>query len=144
MINMPQYDIDSGINNITNNANSFTLSEVWIIISLLLAVIVGVFLFTTYFSKDKEKKYTGWKKKAYDFINFKITLIEPIFKLLYLISAIAITLCSFIYITENFFYFIGLLIFGNIMLRIIFELLLLTLKLFKDVSKIEKQIKKTK
>lgn len=141
---MPQYDIDSGINNITNNANSFTLSEVWIIISLLLAVIGGVFLFTTYFSKDKEKKYTGLKKKAYDFINFKITLIEPIFKLLYLISAIAITLCSFIYITENFFYFIGLLIFGNIMLRIIFELLLLTLKLFKDVSKIEKQIKKTK
>lgn len=141
---MPQYDIDSGINNITNNANSFTLSEVWIIISLLLAVIGGVFIFTTYFSKDKEKKYNGLKKKAYDFINFKITLIEPIFKLLYLISAIAITLCSFVCITENFFYFIGLLIFGNIMLRIIFELLLLTLKLFKDVSKIEKQIKKTK
>ena len=64
---MPQYDINSGITNtITNPTTSFSLGEVWTIISILLAVIGGIFLFTTYFTKDKEDSYTGFKKVLYD------------------------------------------------------------------------------
>ena len=140
---MPQYDTEKAITDtITNTAKSFSTSEVWIIISILLAVIGGVFLFTNYFGKDKEGTYTGYKKKIYDFINFKITIIEPIFRVLYLIVAIAITLASFSYITTNFFEFIGTLVFGNIIARLTFELLLLVLKLFKDVSEIKDSLKK--
>ncbi len=135
---MPQYDTEKAITDtITNTAKSFSTSEVWIIISVLLAVIGGVFLFTNYFGKDKEGVYTGYKKKIYDFLNFKTTIIEPIFRVLYLIVAIAITLASFSYITTNFFEFIGTLVFGNILARLAFELLLLVLKLFKDVSEIK-------
>lgn len=141
---MPQYDTEKAITDtITNTAKSFSISEVWVIISILLAVIGGVFLFTNYFGKDKEGTYTGYKKKIYDFINFKITIIEPIFRVLYLIAAIAITLASFSYITTNFFEFIGTLVFGNILARLAFELLLLVLKLFKDVSEIKDSLKKT-
>ncbi len=141
---MPQYDTEKAITNtITNTAKSFSISEVWVIISILLAVIGGVFLFTNYFGKDKEGTYTGYKKKIYDFINFKTTIIEPIFRVLYLIVAIAITLASFSYITTNFFEFIGTLVFGNILARLAFELLLLILKLFKDVSEIKDSLKKT-
>lgn len=140
---MPQYDTEKAITDtITNTAKSFSISEVWVIISILLAVIGGVFLFTNYFGKDKEGTYTGYKKKIYDFINFKTTIIEPIFRVLYLIAAIAITLASFSYITTNFFEFIGTLIFGNILARLAFELLLLVLKLFKDVSEIKDSLKK--
>lgn len=140
---MPQYDTEKAITDtITNTAKSFSTSEVWIIISVLLAVIGGVFLFTNYFGKDKEGAYTGYKKKIYDFINFKITIIEPIFRVLYLIVAIAITLASFSYITTNFFEFIGTLVFGNILARLAFELLLLVLKLFKDVSEIKDSLTK--
>lgn len=142
---MPQYDIDSGITNIlTNTTNSFSLSEVWLIVSLLLAVIGGIFLYNTYFTKDKEHKYNGFMKIVYDLINFKITIIEPIFKVLYLISAIAITLSSFSYITENFFKFICILVFGNLVVRLSFELMLLTLKLIKDVSEINSKMPKQK
>ena len=138
---MPQYDTETAITNtITNTAKSFSISEVWIIISVLLAVIGGIFIFTTYFGKDKEKNYTGYKKKIYDFLNFKLTIIEPIFRVLYLIVAIAITLCSFSYITTNIFEFVGTLVFGNIVARLFFELLLLTLKLFKDVSEINQKL----
>ena len=138
---MPQYDAESAITNtITNTAKSFSISEVWIIISVLLAVIGGIFIFTTYFGQDKENEYTGYKKKLFDFLNFKITIMEPIFRVLYLIVAIAITLCSFSYITTNFFQFVGTLVFGNIIARMSFELLLLTLKLFKDVSEINKKL----
>ena len=140
---MPQYDTESAISNtITNTAKQFSISEVWIIISILLAVIGGIFIFTTYFGKGKDKEYDGYKKTLYDFLNFKITIIEPIFRVLYLIVAIAITLCSFSYIPINFFQFIGTLVFGNIVARLLFELLLLTLKLFKDVSDINKKLKK--
>lgn len=140
---MPQYDTEKAITDtITNTAKSFSISEVWVIISILLAVIGGVFLFTNYFGKDKEGAYTGYKKKIYDFINFKTTIIEPIFRVLYLIAAIAITLASFSYITTNFFEFIGTLVFGNILARLTFELLLLVLKLFKDVSEIKDSLKK--
>lgn len=140
---MPQYDTEKAITDtITNTAKSFSISEVWVIISVLLAVIGGVFLFTNYFGKDKEGTYTGYKKKIYDFINFKTTIIEPIFRVLYLIAAIAITLTSFSYITTNFFEFIGTLVFGNILARLTFELLLLVLKLFKDVSEIKDSLKK--
>lgn len=142
---MPQYDIDSGLTStISNTTTSFSVSEVWMITSVLLAVIGGIYLFSTYFNKNKENSYTGFKKILYDFLNFKITIIEPIFKVLYLITAIAITLCSFSYLTENFFRFIGILVFGNIIARLTFELLLLTLKLFKDVSEINSKTSKQK
>lgn len=140
---MPQYDTGNAMNTITSTAKSFSTSEVWVIISVILAVIGGIFIFATYFNNDKGKKYTGFKKQVYDFFNFKITIIEPIFRVLYLISAIAITLSSFSYIPTNFFNFIGVLVFGNIIIRLLFELLLLTLKLFRDVSEINMKMKNT-
>lgn len=136
---MPQYDMDSGITNtITNTTTSFSISEVWIIVSVILAIIGGIILFKTYFNKDKS--YTGLKKVLYDFANFKITIIEPLFKVLYLIITIFITLCSFSYLTVNFFKFISILVFGNMIARLVFEVSLLTLKLFKDVSELNSKI----
>lgn len=142
---MPQYDIDSGVTNtLTNYETSFSISEVWIIVSVILAVIGGIFLYNTYFNKNKENSYKGLKKVLYDFVNFKITIIEPLFRVAYLITTIAITLCSFSYLTENFFKFISILVFGNIIVRLSFELMLLTLKLIKDVSEINSKMTKKK
>lgn len=142
---MPQYDMDSGITNtISNVSTTFSISEVWSIVSILLAVIGGIFIYNTYFSKNKEKEYTGLKNTIYNFFTFKITIIEPLFKVMYIITAIAITLCSFSYLTTNFFQFIGMLVFGNLIARLSFELLLLTLKLFKDVSEINSKMPKVK
>lgn len=141
---MPQYDTNSIIDSTINTSKSFSLSEVWVIVSILLAVIGGILLFSTYFGKDKEDKYTGYKKIIYDFLNFKITIIEPIFRVLYLIVTIAITLGSFSLIATNFFKFVAVLVFGNIATRLGFELLLLILKLFKDVSDINTKLDKNK
>lgn len=141
---MPQVDTSTITNTISNGSTSFSGAEVWTIVSIILAVIGGIFLYNTYLNKNKEEEYTGFKKLVYDFFTFKTTIIEPIFRILYLITAIAITLCSFSYLTENFFQFVSILVFGNLTARLSFELLLLTLKLFKDVSEINasKKIKK--
>ena len=142
---MPQYDTSTITSPeiVTSTAKSFSMGEVWIIISILLAIIGGIFIFTNYFGKDKEDSYTGFKKTMYDFLHFKLTIIEPIFRVLYFIVAIAITLSSFSFISVNFFTFIGVLVFGNIAVRLAFELLLLTLGLFKDVSEINVKMGKT-
>jgi len=142
---MPQYDTDSIINNnLTNGTTSFSLSEVWVIVSILLAVIGGIFLYNVYFSKNNEEKFTGIKKVLYNFVNFKFTIIEPIFKVLYLVLAIALTLSSLSLIATNFFEFIAVIVFGNIIVRLTFELLLLTLKMMKDISEINLKLKSDK
>lgn len=140
---MPQYDTSGfSTDNFINTAKSFSLPEVWIIISVLLAVIGGILIYTNYLGSDKEDSYTGTKKFLYDFFNFKITIIEPIFRLLYIICTIALTLGSFSLIGTNFFGFIGVLVFGNVALRLSYEFILLVLNMFKNVSEINDKLGK--
>jgi len=139
---MPQYDTSAiATSAIESMPKSFTASEVWVIISVILAVFGGILIFTAYLGKEKEESYTGYKKSLYDFLNFKITIIEPIFKVLYFIVAIAITLSSFSLISSNFFGFIGVLVFGNLAARIAFEVLLLIFRLIKEVDEINEYLK---
>ena len=60
---------------------------------------------------------------------------------MYFIIAIAITLGSFSLITTNFFMFVGVLVFGNLAVRFVFELLLLVLRSFDDISEINDKLK---
>ena len=141
---MPQYDTDNIVTNTISSSTSFSISEVWVIVSILLAVIGGIFLYNTFFSKSNDGKFNSVKKVLYDFVNFKFTIIEPLFRVLYLIVTLALTLSSLALITTNFFKFLGVIIFGNILVRLIFELLLLLLKLMKDVSEINSKLNKNK
>lgn len=138
---MPTYDQDySQIINNATNGGSFTGTEVWIIISCILAIFGGIALYVLYLNPDNEKNVKENILKLHQFFNFKITIIQPILKILYLITAIAITLSSFAYIGTNFFKFLFILVFGNVALRITFEVLLLLITLTNNVSDINKKI----
>ena len=51
---MPQYDTESMISGtMGSTVKSFSTSEVWVIISVILAVIGGIFLFSTFFTKNR-------------------------------------------------------------------------------------------
>ena len=137
---MPSYDQDY-VQTITDSTTGiFTGTEVWIIISVILAVIGGLALYVMYLNPKNEKNLKGDLVKVHQFFNFKITIIQPILKVLYLISAIAVTLASFAYIGSNFFKFIFILVAGNVGLRIAFEVLLLLLTLTNNVSEINKKM----
>jgi len=137
---MPSYDQDY-VQTITDSTTGiFTGTEVWIIISVILAVIGGLALYVMYLNPKNEKNLKGDLVKVHQFFNFKITIIQPILKVLYLISAIAVTLASFAYIGSNFFKFIFILVAGNVGLRITFEVLLLLLTLTNNVSEINKKM----
>ena len=136
---MPNYDENyaKSISNVVTG--NFTGTQVWIIVSCILAIVGGIYIYFA-FVNSKKDKFSGFFGKVHDFLNFKLTIFEAVLKIVYLIAAITITLSSFAYIGSNFFTFLYLLIFGNLFLRITFEVLLKLFILAKDVSEINKKI----
>ena len=136
---MPAYDngyIET-IGSVTQQG--FTGAEVWFIVSALLAVIGGIFVYFA-FVREKEHNFKGFLQQVHRFLNFKLTIFEGILKIVYLVGALTLTLSSFALIGSNFIKFLVVLVFGNIALRIAFEV---TLKLFilcKEVGEINTKL----
>ena len=113
---------------------------IWTIISIVLAIVGGVVLYFTVFNKSNESKYRGFMAKIYELVHFKYFLIDDLFKILYIICALAITLLSLNYIGN--WKFLVILIAGNVALRISFEFTMLFMELCNNVRNISKKGKK--
>lgn len=117
-----------------------TGAAVWTIVSFILAIVGGLVVYFLFFKSDKKtsNKYLDWIK---EFFNFKKMLIEDILKIVYVVLTIFITLMSFELITVNFIAFLLTLILGNLVLRIIFELSLIRIMIWKNTNEINKKLK---
>ena len=113
---------------------------VWTIISVLVALGGGITLYIIYIRSNK--KFTGFLKVAHDFLTFKTLLLEEILKISYLVLAIFITLYSITAIYPNPLIFLVILIGGNCLLRIIYELSILLIKICKNTTEINSKLKK--
>ena len=116
-------------------------SLTWMVIALLLAVIGGILIYFLFLKKENENKYTGFVKYLYEFLSFKKMWLETILKVSYLILAIYITLTSFELISTSFMAFVLTLVFGNIILRVIYELSLVLLTICINTTEINKKLK---
>lgn len=125
-----------------SSMNSFASSAVWIIISMVLAVVGGIVLYFTFLKKDNEGKYTGFWGWMYDFLTFKKLTIESVLKILYLICALFITLSSFTMISASFLAFLVYLVVGNLAARIAYELILVRLIICRNTTEINKKLDK--
>lgn len=117
-------------------------NAVWVIISLVLAIVGGIVLYFTFLSKKNEGSYTGFLGWMYDFLTFKKMVIENILKILYLIIAMFITLSSFSVISTSFLAFIVYLVVGNLITRIGYELFLVVLIICRNTTEISKKLDK--
>ena len=117
-------------------------NSVWIIISAVVAVIGGIVLYFTFLAKKNEGKYTGFLGWMYDFLTFKKMVIENILKIIYLIAASFITLASFAVISSSFLSFILVLVLGNLIVRITYELFLVVLIICRNTTDISKKLDK--
>ncbi len=115
-------------------------SAVWTLVSLILAV-VGCFLVYFLFVKKNIKTDSKFLKWLKDFLNFDTMLIESILKIAYIFVVIFITLGSFSLISVSFLSFIVTLVFGNLIARIIYELILITVMIWKNTAEIKKNLK---
>lgn len=109
---------------------------IWLIIAAVLAVVGGITLYFTFLKSSNNTKFKGFLSWLYDFLTFKKMLIETLLKIVYLISAIFITLGSFGFIGQSFLAFIGTLILGNLSIRLIYEFLLVQLVICRNTTEI--------
>lgn len=115
---------------------------VWLIISLVVAVIGGIVLYFTVFANKNEGKYKGFMAWLYDFVKFKKLYITTVLKICYMILAIFLTLYSFALISKSFLLFLGTLTLGNLFLRVMYEFSLVLLSIHENIAEINKKLKK--
>ena len=117
-------------------------SSVWLIVSIILAVVGGILIYFLFLSKKNEGKFKGFVGWLYDFLSFKKMFMEALLKITYLIVALYITLSSFALIGVNFWAFLGTLIIENVVARLIYEFSLLLLVICRNTTEINKKFTK--
>ena len=127
---------------ILDSSPKFVASGRWTIVSVILAIIGGIVLYFTFLSKKNEGKFTGFLGWLYDFLTFKKMMIENVLKILYIIVALFVTLSSFGLISISFLAFLLTLVIGNVLTRVIYELLLVKLVICKNTTEINKKLNK--
>ena len=127
---------------ILDSSPKFVASGIWTIVSVILAIIGGIVLYFTFLSKKNEGKFTGFLGWLYDFLTFKKMMIENVLKILYIIVAFFATLSSFGLISISFLAFLLTLVIGNVLTRVIYELLLVKLVICKNTTEINKKLNK--
>lgn len=120
--------------------NSPSIDTTWMIVSVVLAIVGGLAIYAVFVAKKNEDDYTGFLKWMHSFLNFKTFFVEAILKVLYLISALFVTLSSFSYISVSIASFFVTLIFGNLALRIAYELLLMMITLVNNTTEINRKL----
>lgn len=114
---------------------------VWGIVAMILAIIGGILVYFLFVNAKKEQtnKFLKWLK---DFLSFKIMWIEPIMKVLYYIATIFCILFSFSFISISFVTFIGVLVFGPIFTRLIYEAMMMFIMIWRNTRDIAENTKK--
>ena len=130
-----------GLVTTTSSASSM---GVWTIVSFILAIIGGIVVYFLFVNKKNKGEFNGFVAWLHSFLKFDKMMLEAIMKILYLISAIFITLFSFEFIGSYFLAFILTLTLGNVIIRIIFEFSILTIQLWKNTTEIKEEITRNK
>lgn len=108
-------------------------------ICLILAIIGGLILLFAFLPEHKEHKYSGFALWLYRILNFRKMFSTSLLKLLYTISAIFITLMGLLIIFfARFFAGLLYLVFGNLVIRIIYEFMILVFSIHDNLSQINK------
>ena len=124
-------------NVIASSSNGSSLTFAILIISIAAAIVIYVL----FLDKEKSKSYSNGIRRLYDFLQFDTFLLEKILKIAYIFLAIHLTLSSIATIGSNVILALIMLAFGNIILRVIFEFLMVTYKICTNVSEINKKLK---
>lgn len=113
----------------------------FVVAGIIIAIIVAVLVQLLFLKKGKEEKYTGLTLYLYNLFTFKKIIIVDIIKFLYICTAVFITVVSFSFIKFNFMAFLSLIIFGNVAVRVIYEIILIQAGVWANTNDIIKLMK---
>lgn len=132
----------SSLNSAMGAYNTANTAMNWAIPALVISFIVAILVYFLFLAKRNEGKFIGFMGWLYDFLHFKKLAVEGILKILYITTSLYITIMSFTVISTSFGAFLGMLIGGNLLLRIIYELMLVLLIVCKNTSEINDKLTK--
>lgn len=127
---------------------------IFMVILYVAAIIGGIILHFTFLSGKNAGKYTGFLGGLYDYLSFRKLCIESILRLFYIISVCVISITAVIVLFSGFsssvsfgsalwnFILVGIM--GNLILRIIYELGLLSVIMCKNIIEINHRLGETK
>ncbi len=144
MYNYGGYDYASSYSgNAMQTASNMAGAMIWVAIASLLALIGGIVVYYVFVKPEKEIT-SEFLKKLREFLRFKTMLIEGILKVFYVIAAIFTTLSAFAWFAIGFlgvFIFLAQITIGNIVVRIMYESMLLKIMIWKNTKEIEAKMK---
>ena len=137
---MNYYPTGYGMNGL-GSVSSGSSAGVWTIVAFILAIIGSIIAYLLFVRPEKKypQKFVNWLRS---FLNFNEMLIEPILKVTYMFIAIFITLGSFELIGSSFVGFLLTLIFGNLIMRVIYEASMMMVGIWKNTKEINNKLKK--
>ena len=106
----------------------------------ILSIIVALVVYFTFLSPKNEKKFTGFVGFLYDFLSFKKLLLEAILKIVYLVMACYVTLGGLVILFSSFGAGLGMIIIGNVGVRLGYEFLLILVVICKNTSDINRKV----
>lgn len=132
-------DYDYLLGETTNTVNKVAGTAVWTVIAFIIAIAAGIMIYFMFVKDNKPVSENLQKLK--DLLDFKTMLIEPILKIVYIIGTVFIILFSFGLISLNFVSFLMVLILGPIAIRIVYELMMINIMIWKNTKEINDNIK---
>lgn len=132
-------DYDYLLGETTNTVNKVVGTAVWTAIAFVIAIAAGIMIYFMFVKDNKPVNKNLQKLK--DLLDFKTMLIEPILKIVYIIATVFIILFSFGFISINFVSFLMVLILGPIGIRIVYELMMINIMIWKNTKEINDNIK---
>lgn len=132
----------NSLNSVSKASSSATVLGVWTIIALVVAIGGGIALYFTFLRKKNDGKFTGFLGWLYDTLSFKNMVVETLLKITYLVVTIFITLYSFGLVAVNILAAVGVLIFGNLLVRVIYEFMLMSVIICRNTSDINTKLNK--
>ena len=114
----------------------------FLVVAVLAAIILGVVLYFTFLSKKNEGKYKGVTEKIYNFFSFNKFYTE-IMKLLYIVMAAVLVVVGVVMLfTYSLVGGLLILVLGNILLRICYELIMMFIILCRKTVSVDKKLDK--
>ena len=132
-------DYDYLLGETTKTVNKVAGTAVWTVIAFVIAIAAGIMIYFMFVKDNKPVSENLQKLK--DLLDFKTMLIEPILKIVYIIATVFIILFSFGLISLNFVSFLMVLILGPIAIRIVYELMMINIMIWKNTKEINDNIK---
>ena len=130
----------SSLDSLMSAANSANTAASWAVPVFWISLVAAILIFFLFLAKKNEGKFKGFALWLYDFLSFKKLLAEALLKITYIALALYVTIMSFAFIGSSFGQFLIMLIGGNLLIRVIYEIAILLLVICRNTTEINKKM----